>query len=195
MLTGDLEIGLGSLIDRARCPIGGDERLLAGVFTLTEVRRILRGLKIGQLLTVSGLERVDLETCAAEACLGLIDGNLVRLRVDAKQGLAPLDMLVVNDGDFDRLTANPGVDRLLCRADEGIIRRDVRLLGQIVRDADGSQYDREDEQQQAKQALPSCLRWHRGTVAGYGTVERWAQPGVALGALPHIAFVDRDAGN
>jgi hypothetical protein len=82
VLTGYLEIPLGSLIDHARGPTRGDERLLAGILTLVEVRRILGRLELRQLLAVGRFERVDLETRAAEPCLGLIDRNLVGLRID-----------------------------------------------------------------------------------------------------------------
>ena len=91
------------------------------------------------LLAIGGLELVDLQTRAAEPRLGLIDGNLVWLRIDLEQELALPDALIVLDGDFDHLAGNPGVDRFLCRANEGIVCRDVRRLGDIVRRADGNQ--------------------------------------------------------
>ena len=162
VLTGDLEIRVGSVKDLARRPTVSDERFPSRILALVEVRGIARRLELGQLLAIGGLELVDLETRAAEPRLGLIDGNLVWLRIDLEQELAPLDALIVLDGDFDHLAGNPGVDRLLRRADEGIVRRDVRLLREIVRRADGSQQDRKEDQQRATQPLPQCLLWHCG---------------------------------
>ena len=195
VLTGDLEIHVGSVKDLARRPTVSDERFPSRILTLVEVRGSARRLELGQLLAIGGLELVDLETRAGEPRLGLIDGDLVRLRIDPEQQLAPLDALIVLDGDFHHLAGNPGVDRLLRCADEGIVGRNVRLLRQIVSRADGGQYDRKEDQQRATQPLPQRLFWHRGGPVGCGTVERSAQPGVNLGELPHVGFVDRGAGS
>ncbi len=62
---------------------------------LVEVRGIVRRLQLGQLLAIGGLERVDLEARAAQLRLGLVDGNLVRLRIDPEQQLPPLDALII----------------------------------------------------------------------------------------------------
>jgi hypothetical protein len=128
VLTGDLEIRLGALIDRPRCPVRGDQRLLSGILTLTEVRGILCRLKLRQLLAVGGLERLDLETRATEPRLGLIDRNLVRFGIDPEQQLALLDALIVLNGDFNHLAGNPRVDRHLRCADERVVRRDIGRL-------------------------------------------------------------------
>ena len=149
VLTGDLEILVGSVIDLARRPTVSDKRFPSAILTLVEIRGIARRLELSQLLAIAGLELVDLEARAAEPRLGLIDRNLVRLRIDLEQELAPLDALIVNHRNFDHLAGNPGVDRFLRCADEGIIRRDVRFLGEIVRRAGGNQYDRKEDQQRS----------------------------------------------
>ena len=106
-------------------------------------------MKLGQLLAVGGLEPIDLETCAGEPRLGLINGNPVWFWINLEQELATLYLLIVLDRDFDRLAGNPGVDGLFRSTDEGIVRGNVRLLRQIVRSAEGSQHNREEDQQRA----------------------------------------------
>ena len=85
------------------------------------------------MLAVGRFERVDLEARAAEPRLGLIDRNLVGLRIDSEQDLALPDALIVLDGDFDRLAGNPGIDGHLRRANERVVGRDIRLLGEVHR--------------------------------------------------------------
>ena len=89
VLTGDLEIHVGLVIDLARCPTVRDERFPSRILTLVEVLGSACRLKLGQLLAVGGLELIDLETCAGEPRLGLIDGNLVRFWIDLEQELRP----------------------------------------------------------------------------------------------------------
>jgi hypothetical protein len=55
--------------------------------------------------------------------------------------LALPDALIVLDGDFDRLAGDPGVDGLLRRANEGVVGRDIRLLGEVLGGAERSQHD------------------------------------------------------
>ena len=195
LLTSDLEIFVGSVKNLSRRPTISYERSPSRILTLIEVRGVACRLPLGQLLAIGGFELVDLEARAGKSRLGLIDGNLVRLRIDPEQELAPLNPLIVNDGDFDHLAGNPGVDQFLGCADESVVRRDIRLLGEMVHSADGNQYDRKCHQQQATQSL---LRWHlrhRGGAAGYGTVKRSAELGVDLDELFRAAFVHRDAGS
>ena len=146
------------------------------------------------MLAIGRLELVDLETRAAELRLGLIDGNLVWLRIDLEQELPLPDALIVLDGDFDHLTGNPGVDRLLCRADEGIVRRDVRLLGEIVRRAASNQQDRNEDQQRATQSLAQRLLWNRGGAVRYDAVQRSLRLGVNLDRLRRLRFLDCNVG-
>jgi hypothetical protein len=46
-----------------------------------------------------------------------------------KKELALVDALIVLDSDFNDLAGNPSVDRLLCRANEGVVGRDKKLFG------------------------------------------------------------------
>ena len=139
VLTGDLEIRIGLVKDLARRPTVCDERFPSCIFKLVEVHGVDRRSQLGHLLAIGGLELVDLQTHAVEPCLGLLDGNPVWFRVDLEQELTLLDALIVHDGNFDHLAGNPGVDRFLCRVDKGIVCRDVRRLGDIVRRTDGNE--------------------------------------------------------
>ena len=189
VLTGDLEVRFGLLIDRARSPTGGDERLLAGILTLVEIRGIPGRLQLRQLLAVGRLERTDLQACKNEPRLGLGDGDLVRPRIDPKQQLALADVLIVCNGDFDHLAGNSGIDRLLRRAHKCVVRRDVRLLHQIVRRAECSQQDREQHQQRPAQPLSQCPFPHRIRM-----IAPLVRPGARIDKLRRIVLVDRDAG-
>jgi hypothetical protein len=62
------------------------------------------------LLAIGGLDLIDLQTRASELRLGLLDRDLVWLRIDLEQEITALDTLIILDGDFDDLTGNPGVD-------------------------------------------------------------------------------------
>ncbi len=149
VLTGHLEIHVGLVIDLARRPTIRDERFSPRILALVEVFGSARRLQLGQLLAVGGLELIDLETCAGEPRLGLINGNPIWFGIDLEQELAPLDALIVLDRDFHHLAGNPGIDGLFRCADEGIVRRNIGLLRQIVRRAKRSQYNREEDQQRA----------------------------------------------
>ena len=196
VLTGDLEVHVGSVKDLARRPTSWTRACCRAYSTLVEVRGCIRRLEFGQLLAVGGLERVDLEPRAVEPRLGLIDGNLVWFRIDFEQELTARDTLIVLDGDVDHLAGNPGVDQFLGCADEGVVGRNIRLLGEIIRRTSGNQWNRDEDQQWTAQTLPQWFLWHPPAVAGCGTVvERSAQPGVKLGELRRTAFVDCEAGS
>lgn len=62
------------------------------------------------MLAIGGLDLIDLQTRASELRLGLLDRDLVWLRIDLEQEITALDTLIILDGDFDDLTGNPGVD-------------------------------------------------------------------------------------
>ncbi|WP_461326857.1 hypothetical protein [Bradyrhizobium barranii] len=99
------------------------------------------------LLAVGRLEGVDLEPRAAEPGLGLIDGDLVGLRVNSKQDLALPDALVVANGDLDRLAGHPRVDGDFRGAHERIVGRDVLFLRQIHEGAERGSRGRHHEHQ------------------------------------------------
>ena len=149
VLTGDPKSRIGLIKDLARRPTVSDKCFPSRIFKLVEFHGVRRRSKFGQLLAIGGLKLVDLKARTVEPSPGLIDGNLVRLSIDLEQELAPPDALILRDGDFDHLTGDPGVDQFLCCTDEGIVRRNVRLLRQIVCRAEGSQYNREEDQQRA----------------------------------------------
>ena len=171
VLTSDLEIRLGALEDRARGKIGGHQRFLAVILALVKGSRILGRLQFGLLLAVGRLERIDLEARAAKPRLGLIDRNLVGLRIDSEQHLALPDALVVPDGDFDRLAGNPGVDGDLRRANERVVGRDVRLLGEVHGGAEYGHHDRQCEHQGPAQPLPERPSGNRGHTHRCGAID------------------------
>src|ERR1700722_7852776 len=132
MVASDFEIRLRPIINGARRPIRGDKRFLAAIFALIEPHGIFGRFEVGELLMVGRLEPADLQAGAGLPRLRLIDGDLIGRRIDPEQELAFLDALIVYDGNFDDLAGNAGIDRFFRRADESVVRRDVRLLGQIV---------------------------------------------------------------
>jgi hypothetical protein len=127
----------------------GGQYSFAIIFARSEVGRSLGRLEFRKLLAVGRLERLDLDPGAAELRVRLLDGNLVWRGVDPKKELALVDALIVLDSDFNNLAGNPSVDRLLCRANEGVVGRDKRLFGEVVGGADHGQQDGERDQQWA----------------------------------------------
>ena len=94
---------------------------------------------------------------AAKPRLRLINRNLVRFRIDTEQHLALPDLLVVVHGDFNRLAGNPGVDGNLRCANERVVSRNIRLLGQVLRNTERSQGDRHGQKKHPAQPLPRLV--------------------------------------
>src|SRR4051794_36950482 len=88
--------------------------------------------------------------------VGLIDRNLVGLRIDPEQDLALPDPLIILDGDFNRLPGDPGVDGHLCRANEGVVGRHIRLGSKVHGGADDGHQDRHHQHQWPAQPLPEA---------------------------------------
>ncbi|MGY4349905.1 hypothetical protein ACVWXM_006398 [Bradyrhizobium sp. GM7.3] len=165
-LASDLEIRLGPFIDRAWREVGGNQHPLAVEFVLVERSRLFGRLQLRLLLTVGRLEGFDLEPRTAEARLGLVDGNLIRLRVDAKQHLPPPDALVVTHGYLDRLAGNARVDGHLGGTHKGVVGRDILLLRQIDECADHGHRHRQRKHQRPSQRLAEpCPKPLGGCVA------------------------------
>ena len=123
------------------------------------------------MLPVGGFEPLDLEACAAEPRLRQIDRDLVRLRISSEQDLALSHVLIVTDGNLDRLTGNPGVNGYLRRANERIVGRDIRLLGEVIGGAEHSQHDRQCKHERPAQPLHDVPSGHGGWASGCRAID------------------------
>lgn len=102
----------------------------------------LRQLQLFALLAEAGAKRVQLEADRVELGLGLGDGDLQRLVVDAEQRLASLHRLVLADGDGDYAAGDVGADRGLGRFHIGVVGRDDASAVEIQVERDPADQER-----------------------------------------------------
>ena len=129
--AGQFEIRPGAVKHNLRSRADGGERIIASIVALVETHGILGRLEVSLLLPVSRFQCGYLQPRVIQLRFGLSDRDLVWCRIELEQKLALVDRLIVLDGNIHHLAGNPGVKRLLRRADVSIV---CRRVGRLRRD-------------------------------------------------------------
>src|SRR3546814_9941064 len=144
------EHGLIVLVLR-RNPLG-QQFLLARGLALGIAQLVLRGGQFGLALPVIGAQRGDARARAGDRGFGLVDGGLIRRRIDPEQHVAFLHPLIVAHLDRDHAAGNIGAYRYLARLQIGVVSRLVAAAMKVEGKPAEQQHERPEQQQRGAQA-------------------------------------------